>query len=300
MLTFMKKIQAKKPIVFIGSGITKRYFRNIPDWKDLLLKIWSEVGYPEDFYVKYYELEKKFGINNTFDINIRLVEDLQSKYNEAFFCRKIEMKNLTLKEAYENSINPFKLRIANEFSDLELDKKYSTEIVYFCEMIKNVKTIVTTNYDTFIENCYKKEKIPLEIYLKDCNFLNNKANCTELYKIHGSIDDVNSIVITKNDYKKNEKESILINAKILSKLTESPLIFLGYSLTDRSIQNMLSGLTEASCWDISEIAARIGVVKYDKDNMDIDETIKKMNNTNLFYTSIKTDNYIELYKKLIK
>ena len=119
----MKKIQAKKPIVFIGSGITKRYFRNIPDWKDLLLKIWSEVGYPEDFYVKYYELEKKFGINNTFDINIRLAEDLQSKYNEAFFCRKIEMKNLTLKKAYENSVNPFKLRIANEFSDLELDKK---------------------------------------------------------------------------------------------------------------------------------------------------------------------------------
>ena len=31
------------PIIFIGSGISKRYLKNYPSWLELLEKIWKEI-----------------------------------------------------------------------------------------------------------------------------------------------------------------------------------------------------------------------------------------------------------------
>ncbi|WP_406946558.1 SIR2 family protein [Lactiplantibacillus plantarum] len=52
-------------------------------------------------------------------------------------------------------------------------------------------------------------------------------------KIHGSVTDPKTIVINSNDYNKYDENSILLSAKILSSMIDSPIIFLGYSLTDR-------------------------------------------------------------------
>ena len=30
------------PVIFIGSGITQRYFKNAPTWDKLLQKLWKE------------------------------------------------------------------------------------------------------------------------------------------------------------------------------------------------------------------------------------------------------------------
>lgn len=73
-MNFLENIrnQNQFPIVFIGSGITKRYFKNAPNWQELLLKIWSEVDSVDSYYSMCYELQKKYGKSNTFDINTEL------------------------------------------------------------------------------------------------------------------------------------------------------------------------------------------------------------------------------------
>ena len=61
-MTFLENIKQKNqfPIIFIGSGITKRYFKNAPDWQTLLLNIWEEVDTQDSFYKENYKLRKEY------------------------------------------------------------------------------------------------------------------------------------------------------------------------------------------------------------------------------------------------
>ena len=38
------------PIIFIGSGISKRYLNGYPSWEELLKSIWEYSGREENFY----------------------------------------------------------------------------------------------------------------------------------------------------------------------------------------------------------------------------------------------------------
>ena len=85
-MAFLENIKQKNqfPIIFIGSGITKRYFKNAPDWQTLLLSIWKEVDTQDNFYKENYKLRKDYG-DDTFKINVELAEVLSNKYNDAFY-----------------------------------------------------------------------------------------------------------------------------------------------------------------------------------------------------------------------
>ncbi|WP_125762188.1 SIR2 family protein [Companilactobacillus hulinensis] len=61
------------PIIFIGSGITQRYFSNAPTWDSLLKKIWDESEASENYFSKYHELENRFG-EDTFKIYTTLAD----------------------------------------------------------------------------------------------------------------------------------------------------------------------------------------------------------------------------------
>ena len=119
-MAFLENIKQKNqfPIIFIGSGITKRYFKNAPDWQTLLLSIWKEVDTQDNFYKENYKLRKDYG-DDTFKINVELAEVLSNKYNDAFYDQKVKLDNLSLKDAFDKHIDPFKQRIANVFSLLE-------------------------------------------------------------------------------------------------------------------------------------------------------------------------------------
>lgn len=288
------------PIIFIGSVITKRYFVDAPDWQELLEKIWSEVADLDKMYDEIYQLRKNFGKNDSFDVNVNIATKLQELYDDAFFKKKVKLDNLTLKQATEKGIDPFKQRIANAFNSLEKRSEFKEEIEWFSKMLVKARMVITTNYDTFIEEEYNAANTSVQVHIGNQGLFEKTADYGELYKIHGSITDVNTISITKEDYEGNEKRSALIDAKILSNLTESPIIFLGYSLTDRNVRRILNSFVENAPFDISQAASRIGVVEYAAGLQDFDEAIEGMANNQIHYTSIRTDNYLEIYKKLSK
>lgn len=298
-MAFLENIKHNNqfPIIFIGSGITKRYFKNAPDWQTLLLNIWTEVDTQDNFYKENYDLRKQFP-NDAFKINVELAKKLSEKYNDAFYAQAVKLSNLSLKDAYENDVNPFKQRIANVFSSLESKDGFDEEKEAFSKMLVKARMVITTNYDDFIEESYKKAKTSVQVHVGNKGLFERTEDYGELYKIHGSIDDVNSIVITSNDYKINETKSALIDAKILSNLTESPIIFLGYSLTDKNVQRLLNSFVENAPFDISQAASRIGVVEFSESEQKIKETIEGMVNNQIHYTSLKTDNFLEIYNSL--
>lgn len=282
------------PIIFIGSGITQRYFKNAPTWDNLLREIWDEVGVDQTYFSRYNELSEECG-NDNFTTYINLADELEKIYNQAFFDKKLKIDGLTPESAHYNRISPFKKRIASIFSSLEIKSEANKEIESFFKMLKKARMIVTTNYDTFIEN--KLNDINIKVGNKGLFEPSDMLN--ELYKIHGSIEDPNSIVITSKDYENMERASAIVNAKILSQLTLSPIIFFGYSLTDQNIRSLLEDLSNNIPFSIEKAAKRIGVVDYQKGCESIEETMVDTQ-YGVHYTKLSTDNFEKIYNSIAK
>ena len=280
------------PIIFICSGITRRYFKDAPTWDDLLEILWNETSPTKNYYSVYHELSKES--KDEFYIYTTLASKIEGKYDDAFYSGKVKLPNLTLEQAHKQNASPFRTRIANIFSELQL-KDESSEIKLLKKMLVKARFIVTTNYDEFLENELDKK---INVKVGNQGLFSTATEFGELYKIHGSISDPNSIVITENDYKKLKRTSAIINAKILSKLTESPILFLGYSLTDNNVKALLKDLSDNMPFSVSEAAERIGVVEYKEGRKDIVETT--METDGVHYTNISTDNYSEIYKRIAK
>lgn len=292
---FLENLQKNNefPIIFIGSGITQRYFSDAPTWDKLLCIIWNETSIKQSYFSKYNQLKEKY--NNKFDVYTKLADELEKNYDQDFFDKKLTIKGLTPKLAHTNGISPFRKRIAILFSNLKPKEGVKKEVEAFSNMLKKARLIITTNYDEFIEQNLKN--INVRIGNKGLFEPSNMLN--ELYKIHGSVNDVNSIVITRKDYKKLERTSAIVNAKILSQLTVSPIIFFGYSMTDQNIQMLLKDLAINMPFPIDKASKRIGVVDYQEGNQEIKETIADTS-YGVYYTKLSTDNFKKIYDNIAK
>lgn len=295
----MKNLQNNNefPIIFIGSGITKRYFENAPTWDQLLQKLWGETHDLPSYFAEFHKLKNKFGSKdkNNFSVFTKLATELEKQYDQEFYDGRIKIKGLSIEKAHYEEISPFRQRIANIFLSLKLKSDYKAEVADFFKMLKKAKLIITTNYDNFIENNFKK----IDVKVGNKGLFEDSAYYNELYKIHGSVSDANSIVITEDDYNNVERTSAIVDAKILSQLTRSPIIFFGYSLSDKSIQILLRDLSISMPFPIDEAASRIGVVDYKRGKQDVDEVMADTT-YGVYYTKLSTDNFRAVYKSIAK
>ena len=93
----------------------------------------------------------------------------------------------------------------------------------------------------------------------------------------------------------------MISAKILSNLIQSPIIFLGYSLTDRNVQKLLVDFaSQLPNDDMRKNNNRITVVEYEKDNHDFTEQIVNNPSLNISHSILKTDNYKQIFSDIGK
>lgn len=301
--TIFNKIK-KYPIVFIGSGISKRFLDNFPNWNELLESYWNQTNQSTGYYSYLTSLKKDYsksfsGEELTHKINTSVADFIEDKFNTMFNNNELQIEGLTPEIAYKNDISPLKYSICQRFSVCnirnDIDKE---ELSFFIEFLKKAKIIITTNYDPFIETLLKSKHIEFQKYIGNKGFFDDTIGWAELYKIHGDVTDPNSIVINQLDYENYDKNSVLISAKILSNLINTPIIFLGYSLTDRNIQKLLTDFSsQFPKEDDRKSAERIIVVQYEKNKMDIDPRYSK-NDKNIPYIEIRTDNYKKIFQDI--
>ena len=137
------------PVIFIGSGITQRYFKNAPTWDKLLQKLWKETNQTENYFSAYHKLNKKY--NDSFKVYTKLATQIENNFDDLFYDEQIKLPNLTPEAAHNNAISPFRTRIAEIFSQLEPKENTTAELKLFKKMISKARFIVTTNYDMLIE-----------------------------------------------------------------------------------------------------------------------------------------------------
>lgn len=107
--------------------------------------------------------------------------------------------------------------------------------------VPQLDTIITTNYDKLFESAYGKGKLLPIVQSK--NFPYSQDDKTKLYKIHGDIDQPDSILITQDDY--NEFFHNLNNPlwnKIKTLVAEKTILFIGFSYSDQNVDFLINSV----------------------------------------------------------
>src|SRR5690625_1332507 len=209
-MTVLDELKEKNefPVVFIGSGISKRFLYDFPNWQTLLEEFWTEAGLA-NFYGHYNNLRDQVKKDNpTYDereldhySNVKIGEVLEDEFNRAFNSGGVKINQFSTKDAFESKVSPFKMAIAKRFGYYQLKKGMEQEYQSFKKMLIKTQIILTTNYDAFIENSYNQESdYNIKKYIGQQGFFEETFGFAELYKLHGCIKSPEDIIISERDY----------------------------------------------------------------------------------------------------
>ncbi|MBF0181036.1 MAG: SIR2 family protein [Magnetococcales bacterium] len=285
------------PVLFLGTGISLRYLEKSFRWEELLMSIANEVSDSEEYFL---DLKSKYFNNGSINYE-KIGTDLEKKFNEvAENDRNGKFKSVNDKfysfMKDNKSYSRFKIFISELFENYSIREEVKSEIDCFKKIRKNIASIITTNYDQFIEDFF--EFSPL---IGNDILLSNPYG--SVYKIHGCVSNIGNIILTEDDYKKFDKEYELIRAQLLSLFIHNPIIFIGYSIEDKNIRKILNTIFSYVDYK-SDIAERIKsnflLVEYESGstNTMITEYVININERIIKINQLKTDSFNILYNAI--
>ncbi len=197
-------------VLFCGAGISTE----------------SKLVYPDTIYMEVLtEIENE--IDEEIDLSTSF-SSLMSLYIKTFANgRRKLLKKIKKKFDYINSF-PQLLYNATMFHKEVSSNPY-------------IETIVTTNWDTYFEEYC------------DCSPIINDADSTlwnvfnrRVFKIHGSINNIGSIIATEEDYNNsyNMLSNNLIGDRLKTILTSNTVVFIGFSFGDEDLNRLLDILSK--------------------------------------------------------
>lgn len=94
--------------------------------------------------------------------------------------------------------------------------------------------VFTTNFDELIEAAYLEASKPLRVSITEEQFKAHRSNrqSPHLVKLHGSIDQPASIVLTRTDYARARRERQEMLSLLRSEMGDAAFLFVGFSLSD--------------------------------------------------------------------
>lgn len=286
------------PVLFIGTGISLRYLENSFTWDGLLKHISFQLMDSDEYY---YDVKSKYEVNGEYDYS-KIASEIERDFNEIVTKDrngKFKKINDIFYEKMRTGINisRFKLYVSEILRDYSFKGVKESEIAEFTKVRKNIGSVITTNYDTFIEDVFEfKTLIGNEILLSN--------PYGSIYKIHGSVNEPNKIIITDEDYTVFNERYELIRAQLLSLFIHHPIIFLGYSIGDKNIKDILRTIftyVNPNTDEAEEIRKNFLLVEYEEGSMNTDVTdhdIDMKGFSTIRINKIKTDNFIEIYRNL--
>lgn len=286
----IEKISTKKhaPFLFLGSGFSRHYIGS-PDWKGVLAM----------FSPKH--INQYYSVLNT-DYLPRIATSIAKDLTDDFW--KLPDSD-NFKKEYVDSITDqsilLKIKIANYLKTKSLEEfpqQYKDEI----ELLRSlcIDGIITTNWDDTAERMFPK----FTTYIGQQELIFAPTfNIGEIYKIHGCLREPASMVLTESDYQDYNERNAYLAAKLITIFIEHPIVFMGYSISDVNIMDILRSLV--CCLDKKNLdKLRDNLIFVDwcpsKDEIfRIDShTIALNNDIVLPVTRIETNNYMRVYECL--
>lgn len=203
----------------------------------------------------------------------------------------------------------------NKFGRLEYNKKLSTLLNISAQNIDiqkklyelNPSYIITTNWDELLENASNEVENSEYSVVSNDNELSKIDNSKLIIKMHGCItnifNDENAIVMKYSDYFNYFKNFPLIDIFVKSIFSTKRVMFLGYSLSDKNVQEIIQYVKQRTNHHIYPYFVTFG--KYNKTEFDnykkqgifivyIEELIEELPDDNSKYFQA----YIKLFEKI--
>lgn len=104
-----------------------------------------------------------------------------------------------------------------------------------------IRHIWTTNYDRLIERAFEEISRPVDPISAPSDLsLKTTPGAVHLYKMHGSVDRLDDVVISTDDYELYRRRRGAFLPLLQAHLTSTSMLFVGISFTDPNIKHVLS------------------------------------------------------------
>jgi len=231
------------PFVFVGSGLSRRYL-DLGDWQGLLRQMAVLTGQTYEYYLATADGDLP-------TVATLIAADLHESWwqDDAFEQSRIEFEGRV--HTRESALKAEASRhIAAAMVNLPLKGPLAAELDLLRTAV--IDGIITTNFDPMLEEMFPD----LRVFVGQEELLFEAAQgIGELYKIHGSTEEPDSLVLTKRDFEEFNARNPYMAAKLMTIFVEHPVVFLGYSLSDENVCEILQALV--SCLKTKERIAKL-------------------------------------------
>lgn len=300
------------PYLFIGSGLSRRYC-DADDWESLLRHFVAQIN-DEPLAYNGLENEAKMRLKNTLNTNSEdfllpmVATILEEKYNSIWFSDPKFRNNRKKHEdiMIKNKYSPLKLEIAEYIKNKTALTKpeYKRELELLQKLPRrSINGVITTNYDTLIETLF--QQYDYDVYVGQEQLLFSSLDgIDDMYKIHGSVEKPNSIVLTYYDYTRFIKQQQYLAAKLMTLFIEHPIIFVGYGMGDFSVNKILESIVNCIGNDNThKLCERLFFVEWDEsmgdERPEVSDVYKTVLQKDIPMKKIKLNNYEYLYSGLL-
>lgn len=217
------------PFLFLGSGFSRRYI-GLEDWEGLLSRF-CLTGKPYAYY--------KSSANNDTPKSAQFIAD---EFHDLWWSHAdYSKKREEMAHLIKDRTSPLRLEICEYLQNKHLTET-SPDILEEISALKecDVDGIITTNWDMFAESLFPGHTV----YIGQKQLLfSNTMNIGEIYKIHGCCGTPDSLILTDADYQDYNNRNAYLASKLITIFVEHPVVFIGYSISDANIRELLKSIS---------------------------------------------------------
>lgn len=246
------------PFLFVGAGLSRRYLQ-LEGWEGLLHRM-------AELTEKDYDYYRASAGGVLPQVATEIAKELHEPWwSEPRFAGGRERFGERLAGRESALKAETSLYLADSLAHLPKEGELASELDLLRDAV--VDGIVTTNFDPLLEHI----RPDFKVFVGQEKLLFGEAlGVGEIYKIHGSHEDPDSLVLTAADYERFEKRNAYLAAKLMTIFVEHPIVFLGYSLGDRNVASILESIV--GCLDSKEslekLTDRLIFIEWEDDAVD--------------------------------
>ena len=218
------------PVLFVGSGLSRRYAA-ANNWEGLLRHFAAMTPRPYDYY--------RGRANGDLPA---VATAIAQPFNDIWWDgAEFEASRDKYGSTLAGPESPLKIEVALHLTGLADNLPTSGHLAAELDLLRKavIDALITTNYDDVLPALFPDYR---PFVGQDGLLFANPQGIGELYQIHGSVTAPDSLVLTAADYERFEKRNAYLAAKLMTIFVEHPVIFLGYSLSDRNVHSILRSI----------------------------------------------------------